>query len=262
MNCERLSPSLKRGSLEHGRLEIRQEPAQEGDVLMATDAALLERAARGEQGALLRFYEWVCPTVSLGFHQSDEVLDREAMQREGIPWVRRPTGGAAVLHSEELTYCLILPPNHPFQRARSALQHTGQALAQGLCALGIAAELAVRGHPWENLPDRTSCFIRTSRWEVCVQGKKIVGSAQRLLNGALLQHGSILCGPDHLRLVQFLRLPSQRVRHDLSSRLRAASTSVSEELGRPVDMTQLRQEMAQAFQEEFATDQIFLRTDR
>jgi len=253
MNCERVSPSLMRGSLGHSHLlGIRQEPAQAGDILMTTDAALLAQAARGEQGALVRFYEWACPTVSLGFHQSEEILEHDAMQREGVPWVRRPTGGAAVLHSEELTYCLILPPDHPFQSDRSALQHTGQALTQGLCALGIAAELVPRGHPSENLPDRTSCFVRTSRWEVCVQGKKIVGSAQRLLNGALLQHGSILCGPDHLRLVQLLRLPSLKVRHDLSSRLRVASTSVAEESGQPFDMMQLRQEMAQAFQEEFA----------
>ncbi len=253
MTCERMSPSLMRGSLEHRQFEIRQEPAQAGDILMATDTALLAQAAGGEQGALLRFYEWDCPTVSLGFHQSAEILEHEAMRPEGIPWVRRPTGGAAVLHSEELTYCLILPPDHPFQRARSALQHTGQALTQGLCALGIAAELVPRGHPSENLPDRTSCFVRTSRWEVCVRGKKIVGSAQRLLNGALLQHGSILCGPAHLRLVDCLALPSVQVRQDLLRRLWAASTSVTEELGHPVDMTRLRQEMAQAFQEEFST---------
>jgi lipoate-protein ligase A len=254
MTCERLSLSSSRDSLKiRATLDIRQEPAQAGDVLMAADAAFLEEAASGEQGALLRFYEWTHPTVSLGFHQSEKTLDDEAMQREGISWVRRPTGGAAVLHSQELTYCLILPKDHPFQVAHSMLEHTGRALAAGLRALGIDAELAMRGHPRENLPDRTSCFVRVSRWEVCVHGKKIVGSAQRFLHGALLQHGSILCRPDHLRLVRFLRLPSPQIRQDLLSRLQASSTSIAEELGRSVDMTKLRQAMAKAFCEEFAS---------
>lgn len=233
-------------------VEIRQEPAQAGESLMAQDAALLERVAQHRIGPVLRFYEWIRPTLSLGFHQRETVLDNEALRREGVPWVRRPTGGAAVLHSQELTYCIALPAAHPFQKDRSALKRTGRALAAGLRALGVPAELAERGHPLARLPDRASCFLRSSRWEVCVRGKKIVGSAQRTLSGASLQHGSILCGPDHLRLVSFLKLPSEQVRYELFSRLCAASTSVTEELGGPFDMMLLREKLAQAFRQEFA----------
>lgn len=232
--------------------EICQEAAQPGHILMARDAELLEQAARGEYGAVLRFYEWIRPTVSIGFHQAERILDGEILEQEAIPWVRRPTGGAAVLHSQELTYSLVLPPEHPWQRERNALKHVGCALVRGLCALGIPAQLAPRSHPLEKLPNRTSCFVRASRWEVCVRGKKIVGSAQRLQNGALLQHGSILCGPDHLRLVSLLRLPSGELRQELASRLRATSTSVSEEFGRALDMHELRDTLAEAFIEEFA----------
>lgn len=219
---------------------------------MARDASLLEQVAEHQVGPVVRFYEWIRPTISLGFHQRESVLDEDALTRERIPWVRRPTGGAAVLHSEELTYCLVLPAEHPFQKDRSALKRTGNALARGLQALKVPAEVVERGYPLERLPDRTSCFVRSSRWEVCVRGKKIVGSAQRLLRGALLQHGSILCGPDHLRLTFLLRLPSDKVRHDLYSRLRAASTSIREELNAPFDMMLLRRHLAQAFRQEFA----------
>jgi lipoate-protein ligase A len=232
--------------------EIRQEPAQPGQILMEQDAELLKQAANHEQGAVLRFYEWICPTVSLGFHQSEQILDLEVLQGAGVPWVRRPTGGAAVLHSEELTYSLILPPEHPIQRSGSALEYVGKALVRGLSAFGVNAQIIERGHPLEGLPDKASCFVRASRWEVCARGKKIVGSAQRVLNGALLQHGSILCGPDHLRLASFLRMSSEKLRESLLSRLKAGSTSVAEELGEELDMSQLRQQMAEAFQEEFA----------
>lgn len=233
-------------------IEIRQETAQDGDILMARDASLLEQAAHRQVGPVLRFYQWICPTISLGFHQRESVLDEDALTRERIPWVRRPTGGAAVLHSDELTYCLVLPAEHPFQKDKSALKHTGNALARGLQALGVSAEVVERGYPLEKLPDRTSCFVRSSRWEVCVRGKKIVGSAQRFLNGALLQHGSILRGPDHLRLTSLLRLPSEQVRQELHSRLCAASTSIREELSVPFDMMLLRQHLAQAFKQEFS----------
>jgi lipoate-protein ligase A len=219
---------------------------------MARDASLLEQAAEHQVGPVVRFYQWVRPTISLGFHQRESVLDEDALTRERIPWVRRPTGGAAVLHSEELTYCLVLPADHPFQKGELALKHTGNALAKGLRALGVPAEVVERGYPLERLPDRTSCFVRSSRWEVCVRGKKIVGSAQRVLSGALLQHGSILCGPDHLRLVFLLRLSSEQVRDELHARLRAASTSIREELSAPFDMMLLREHLAQAFRQEFS----------
>ncbi len=235
----------------HPNFSIQQEPAQAGHILMARDEDFLQRASQGLQEPVVRFYEWTQPTVSLGFHQPETILDIEALDREKIPWIRRPTGGAAVLHSHELTYAVALPPAHPWQKNKSALEHIGRALARGLCALGVEADVLQRGRPLGKLPDRASCFVRASRWEVCVRGKKIIGSAQRMLQGALLQHGSILCTPAHLRLVSLMNLPSQKVRDELFIRLKTASTSIEEELTRPVNMTHLRQKMEEAFREEF-----------
>ena len=219
---------------------------------MARDADLLKRTSQGLQESLVRFYEWAESTVSLGFHQPETILDAEALERDRIPWVRRPTGGAAVLHSRELTYAVALPPEHQWMKNKSASEHIGRALARGLRAFGVEADVLQRGRPLGKLPDRASCFVRASRWEVCVCGKKIIGSAQRILQGALLQHGSILCTPAHLRLVSLLNLPSQKVRDELLSRLKTASTSIEEELNCPVNMTHLRQKMEEAFREEFA----------
>ncbi len=218
---------------------------------MARDADFLKRASQGLQEPVVRFYEWAQPTVSLGFHQPETILDAEVLEREQIPWVRRPTGGAAVLHSRELTYAIALPPEHPWLKNKSASEHIGRALARGLRAFGVEADVLQRGRPLGKLPDRASCFVRASRWEVCVQGKKIIGSAQRVLQGALLQHGSILCTPAHLHLASLLNLPSQKVKDELFFRLKTVSTSIEEELNCPVNMTHLRQKMEEAFREEF-----------
>ena len=234
------------------RLLVRQDEAQSGERLMAEDRDLLERAERGEIEPMVRFYEWSVPTLSLGYHQSADVLDDARLQSAGVPWVRRPTGGAAVLHSEELTYAVVVPDVAGCGGAARAQRLVAQALAQGLRAVGVEAELNERGEPLSSLPDRTSCFVRTSRWEVSAGGRKLVGSAQRKLTRALLQHGSILVGEDHLRIVEFLRLVDEHSRETLRNRLRERSTCITHELGHPVSMTSLRHELAEAFVRVFA----------
>ena len=231
---------------------LQQEPKTPGSILMAQDHDLLERAERGECGPVLRFYEWEQPTISLGFHQNDESLDREQLAAAGVPWVRRPTGGAAVLHSEELTYAVILPIGVQAGESTLVQEFVARAIARGLRDVGVAADVDERGEPLSALPNRVSCFVRTSRWEVTARGRKLVGSAQRKLTRAILQHGSILTGDDHLRIVQFLRVKDDASRSLLRARLESKSTSVSQELGRTIEPSDLREAMARNFTEVFA----------
>ncbi|MDD5089038.1 MAG: hypothetical protein PHI18_09630 [bacterium] len=233
-------------------LTIRQDVAQPGWLLMKQDRDLLEAAERTDARRILRFYEWSEPTLSLGYHQSPDVLDRERLAQDHIPSVQRPTGGAAVLHSQELTYAIVIPVGEGFEAAATLLEGVSRAIAGALRTLGVAADVSPRGDPLTALKNRTSCFLRTSRWEVTVGGKKIVGSAQRRLTRAVLQHGSILTGDDHLRIVDYLKLPDEAARHLLRDRLKQHSTSLSAELGSPVDFTRLRQHLAQSFREVFA----------
>jgi lipoate-protein ligase A len=221
---------------------------------MAEDKALLEKAERDELEATLRFYEWSEPTVSLGFHQPEQVLDGERLRTARVPWVRRPTGGAAVLHSEELTYAIVIPGVADAAAAVRVQELVSRAIALGLREVGVDAEAASRGEPLTALPNRSSCFVRTSRWEVTARGRKIVGSAQRLLTRALLQHGSILTGDDHLRIADFLRTSSESERETLRRRLAEKATSVSGELGHAIPMETLRAALAASFRQVFAPD--------
>lgn len=214
---------------------------------MEEDQSLLERAERGELEPIVRFYQWEEPTVSLGFHQSADQLDAVRLKAARVPWVRRPTGGAAVLHSDELTYAIVLPDCNGPRDAARVQELVSRAIADGLRALGVAAEVDGRGEPLTALPSRMSCFVRTSRWEVTVSGRKIVGSAQRKLSRAVLQHGSILTGSDHLRITEFLLLKDEHSRALLRTKLESKATCIADELGHAVAISDVREAMAQSF---------------
>lgn len=127
--------------------------------------------------------------------------------------VRRPTGGRAVLHHRELTYCLSMPSGHPLAvEGRSELiRSIGMIFVAAACKIGLSAELVRAGSPGS---ERTGtlrkgsplCFDSVSRWEVRLKGHKWIGSAQRFLPGVLLQHGSVLLGKSDVDIAGLLCL--------------------------------------------------------
>lgn len=181
---------------------------------MATDVFLADSARRTGE-LILRFYTWDKPTLSLGFHQtiSNDALDR--CSRWGIPVVRRPTGGRAVLHDRELTYCIAIPSDHPlFARRRGDLfQRVGRIFVEAAARMGLKAELVRSGIGGDKLHSLRKgsplCFDSLSRWEVRLEGRKWIGSAQRFLPGVLLQHGSILLGVCIIPIASLFYLPDR-----------------------------------------------------
>lgn len=154
-----------------------------GATNMATDAALLEEAAR-RGSAFLRLYRWDPPCLSLG--RNDPTPDPA-----GIATVRRPTGGRAVWHEHEVTYA-VAAPIPAFGRLKEAYRAIHERLAAALRSLGADVTLAA-DRPTVRLSDRpSSCFAVTAGGEILVRGRKLVGSAQVRRGDAFLQHGSIL----------------------------------------------------------------------
>jgi len=167
------------------------EPAgRPGWQNMAMDQALLDLAA-GEGRAFLRLYRWNPSTLSFGRNEPAlRRYDRAAIARLGLATVRRPTGGRAVWHAEELTYAVAAPAD-TFGSLPQAYRLIHETLAVALRALGVPASLAsppARG----SALDAGACFASPAGGEVMVRGRKLVGSAQLRERGALLQHGSIL----------------------------------------------------------------------
>jgi lipoate-protein ligase A len=158
----------------------------DGPHNMAADEALLEAAAAGV--ASLRFYGWSEPTVSLGYFQPHAVRLSDA-RLAGLPWVRRPTGGATLVHHHELTYALVLPAGPPWQtRGETWLLGMHRIVAAALAALGAFAE----GVAQETGRGDVLCFLHHTPGDLRVGAAKVVGSAQRRHRGALLQHGAAL----------------------------------------------------------------------
>jgi lipoyl(octanoyl) transferase len=164
---------------------------QPGSLNMAIDEVLLHRK---DNAPVLRLYQWTIPTLSLGMAQQVNRHVNVAYCREnGIPVVRRITGGKAVLHDREVTYCLCGPADQsPFcQNLMDTYCEIGNAFCHALKLLNVTAELASRRKTSPQCA-LSSCFANASPYEILVSGKKLLGSAQKRTRDRVLQHGSLL----------------------------------------------------------------------
>lgn len=204
---------------------------------MGVDEALLATVRAGG-GPILRTYTWDPPTLSLGYGQDLADIDLARCQELGVGVVRRPTGGRAVLHWEELTYCFLsLPPAGDDSIQQSYLT-VGRCLQRGLQLDGFEVELS-RGRVGSG--HRAACFASTSRSEITIDGRKLVGSAQRRIRGALLQHGSLLVGGAHRLLAQIV--PDESVESI------AAAAIHLQEIRSEIDIDRLGERLARGFAE-------------
>jgi lipoate-protein ligase A len=154
---------------------------------MAIDEALLHSAQQGT--ASLRFYGWSEPTLSLGYFQPTEARRADPLLAS-LPYVRRPTGGATLVHHHELTYALALPEGTLWLGHASWLGRMHAVIVRCLKRWQIGARLKESQAPVRHTG--MLCFNHHSPGDLLIGGSKVVGSAQWKRRGALLQHGAIL----------------------------------------------------------------------
>ena len=157
--------------------------AADGPTNMAADEALLESAECGV--ASLRFYTWREPTLTLGYFQP-----ASSHAAFNIPWVRRSTGGEAIVHHHELTYCLALPADKAWRSAEPWTCRFHHLIRDVLSAAGVESRAVLCGE--ERRLGDVLCFLNQTAGDLLIHGSKVAGSAQRKRKGAVLQHGSIL----------------------------------------------------------------------
>jgi len=170
---------------------------RDGATNMATDLALLDRA-RERGTATLRLYGWDVPTLSFG--RNERALGRfdpARIEGAGVAVVRRPTGGRALLHHREVTYCVTAPLGA--MSTAEAYRAINQLLGGALARLGVFVTAAPRlGRAMR--PEGAACFAEPAAGELVVGNAKLVGSAQLIEGNTLLQHGSILLEDDQSRI--------------------------------------------------------------
>ena len=194
---------------------------------MAVDDYLF-RSLGEEPATFLRFYRWSIPTISLGRSQkAEKVVDIDFCRRNGIDIVRRITGGKLVLHHKEVTYAVCSSDTDIFSRKlMDSYRLISEALNLGLQRMGIESHLAEET-PSQYARGNLPCFAQPARDEIEMNGKKIIGSAQKRTGGKFLQHGSIPLENEE----ELLRSASLFSQKDSVVKM----TSLSEALGKTVD---------------------------
>ncbi|NOS85279.1 MAG: hypothetical protein HOP31_09080, partial [Ignavibacteria bacterium] len=188
---------------ENKKWEFLDTGVRSGVFNMELDMRLVERC-KTEDTAFLRFYRWKPYAISLGYNQTrlskEAYIDTNKIHAEGLDIVTRPTGGRAVLHSEELTYSVIFRSQ---KHIHELYRDISVAIVNGLKLLDPKLE---KLSFTKDTPDllkliRTGmynlCFNSAIKNEINFKGKKLVGSAQRKFGDIVLQHGSILTGSHH-----------------------------------------------------------------
>lgn len=222
---------------------------------MAIDEAIFRMHHEGKVPPTLRFYSWEPATLSIGyFQQAMKEVDLDRVKELKIGFVRRPTGGRAVLHDRELTYSIIVSEQVPFipPTVTESYRYFSEGLLRGFRHLELPAEMVHHGkkEPEEKGLSTAACFDSPSWYELVLGDRKIAGSAQMRANGVILQHGSILIDLDADLLFSLLRFPSDEVRERMKRLFLKRAVAINEERKEsPVTLAEVKKAFKRGFQE-------------
>jgi len=232
-------------------------PPARGEWNMAIDEAILQ--SLGDEGMVptLRLYAWHKPCLSIGYAQSASDVDPSRLAQLGWGIVRRPTGGRAILHTDELTYSVIGPQEEPRLTGGvlESYQVLSSALLEALHILSIPAEPNIPA--FNHLQDLDAdspaekgpvCFEVPSSYEIVANGKKILGSAQARRREGVLQHGSLPLFGDLTRIVQVLSFSDETQRVAAAARILERATTMEMIIQKRPDWQTVSQAFVQAFQ--------------
>lgn len=216
---------------------------------MAVDEAILHHIGRAASPPTLRLYAWTPACLSLGYAQPFADVDIPRLHQRGWDIVRRVTGGRAILHTDELTYSVIAPNDDPIVAGTvlESYNRLAQALLLAVQNLNLSVEMKEVERDTISLYNPV-CFEVPSTYEITVNGKKLIGSAQARKKEGVLQHGSLPLTGDLSRICQALVFENESGREDAAQRLLARATTVESALGGVIAWEEARQAFVRAFE--------------
>ncbi len=176
--------------------DLAWEPELSGLEQMRRDRDYYSAFQPESDRPLLRFYTWSPACLSLGRFENPDLEQMRKLAQLGLESVRRPTGGAAILHAGDLTFSLIGPTEWLSGNLLEGHARLTRALALGLSQLGIQADAgqeAAQKHPGH-------CFAVTTPADLRVKGQKLIGTAQVRRRKAFLLQGMIYLQADQALL--------------------------------------------------------------
>ena len=226
------------------------EPAN-GAWNMAVDEAILECISQGLSQPTLRLYAWDPPCLSLGYAQPYSDIDLGRITGLGWDIVRRPTGGRAIVHTDELTYSVISSQTEP--RVKGGVLESYQRLSEALVEALRLLEIPVQADkeyelPTDSNPKGAICFEVPSKYEITLNQKKLIGSAQARRKQVVLQHGSLPLSGDLTRIAHVLHYDTEAQRQAAGQRLLERATTVETFLGKVIPWETAAQAVKQGFE--------------
>ena len=221
---------------------------------MAIDEAILRETIKNRKNPTIRFYSSRPAAVSIGYFQDARTeVNIEKCHRNEVDVVRRITGGKAVFHFNEITYCIVAGDQEKIfpSDISGTYKVISKCMARGLAYLGIRADLAEGGRVGAGEELKSCCFSVPSKNELLVEGRKICGNAQVRRRGGFLQHGSLLLAFDPGETASLL-LPART--SEQVEKLREAVTALNEELVSPVDVQEICSQLKKGFADELGIE--------
>ncbi len=218
---------------------------------MAVDEAILLAVSAGAQPPTLRVYGWQPLCLSLGYGQRAAEADAARMESLGWHMVRRPTGGRAILHGDELTYSVALPAGHDLAQGDvvESYRRISTALLTMLQAMGFVP--ASEKQEKDGRSVGPVCFEVPSHYEITAGGKKLIGSAQVRRKEGILQHGTLpLCG-DIARICDALVYAEEADREAARQQVRERATTLGAIAGHEITWQTAADALVQGFAETF-----------
>ena len=225
----------------------------DGPTNMAVDETILESVGRGESLPTLRLYAWNPPCLSLGYAQPIKDADLDRIASYGWHIVRRLTGGRAILHTDELTYSVALPLDHPLVEGTilDSYRRISAALLVAVQHIGLEANADKRPRTPASAVGPV-CFELPSNYEITADSKKLIGSAQVRKHNGALQHGSLPLSGDLKRITEALAFPDEPSRHNAAERITRRATTLSDALGYAISWERMVEAIKSAFEETFS----------
>ena len=240
-------------------IEFIDSGANTGKFNMDYDIELVDRC-RNENKSFVRFYKWKPYAISLGYNQSKLLnghkIDYQKCAKDKIDIVQRPTGGRAVLHSEELTYSVVTKSNKPL---KMLYREISNSLLTGLKLIDESNPELQKLFLNITTPDLLKltktgmynlCFNTSIKDEINLNGKKLVGSAQRNFGDVVLQHGSILIGNHHKKIVDYFIL-DEKIKQRLNKEIEAKTICLNDILKRNVSYDETKDALIKGFNKNY-----------
>lgn len=217
---------------------------------MALDEAILESVSSKLSLPTIRLFFWQPPCISLGHAQSCKNLDLESIEKHNWSIVRRPTGGKAILHTDEITYSVIAPTDDV--RVKGAILDSYRSIARVLLetlkCLGIQANADNVYAGDQASRHKPVCFETPSNYEITVNGKKIIGSAQMRRSEVVLQHGAIPIFGDLTRINDAILWESKEKHQEANQRLLSHATTLEQILGKVISFKNVQKAFIDCFE--------------